>query len=502
MKCLAKDRNNKGCRNNKIGDTRFCKLHQYMNDYTDTMLENLKLCSGCLKMYYMVNSNYLSCEGCRSRAKPKTEVILCKSEKCKFKRSDENDYCGKHQLCLFIDETVARSKKVCINYVRGCKSQLDMTYKYTRCVVCLEKDRENDRAKRSKAVEQNAQIEQNVIEITHKYCTTCCKECVIDDFIGEKNNTITMTCKACRIQNKIQDAKRNKENRYTLSKQNIFTNYSGYIKDACSRNIPFDLTFEQYIDIVCKPCYYCDMTELEKGFNGIDRKNSDIGYIVENCVSCCKMCNKLKGTLDDNCFIKRIGHILSHNNGVDTDISFPELFGNHIAGNYCTFNRIADERQMTFELSPEQFHEITAENCYICGKQNTEIHKNGIDRFNNAIGYIVENCKPCCTECNFMKGIYGYDIFIEKILLIYNKHIELFKENTVMIDISNNYIPEIFIQKHKKRAAKEKPTETKTKDQIKEEARLRKKKQRDEVKEKLGHEKYKEIRAINRSYSK
>lgn len=208
------------------------------------------------------------------------------------------------------------------------------------------------------------------------------------------------------------------------------------------------------------------------------------------------MCNKLKGTLDDNCFIRRIGHILSYNNAVDTDMSFPELFGNHIASNYLTFTRIADKRQFTFELSPKQFDEITAENCYICGKQNTEIHKNGIDRFNNDIGYIVENCRPCCTECNFMKGIYSYDIFIEKIQAIYNKHKELFKIDTVShTNICDKYLPEIFIQKRQKRVLKEKPTETKTKEQIKEEARLRKKKQRDELKEKLGHAKYKEIRA-------
>jgi hypothetical protein len=339
------------------------------------------------------------------------------------------------------------------------------------------------------------QIAESVIEITHKYCTTCCKECAIDDFIGEKNNAITMTCKACRIQNKIQDAKRNKEDRYMLEKQNRFAAYGKYIKDTCTRNIPFDLTFEQYEHIVGEPCYYCDITELEKGFNGIDRKNSDVGYIVENCASCCKMCNKLKGTLDDICFIKRIGHILSYNRAIDAQISFHELFGNHIAGDYKKFIKNANDREIQFELSLEQFENVTKENCYICGKQNNEIQRNGIDRFNNDIGYIIENCRPCCTECNFMKGIYSYDIFMEKLQLIYNKHKDLFHDINVNTAAINVYIPEICVQKIKKRVVKENPTETKTKEQIKEEARLRKKKQRDELKEKLGHAKYKEIRA-------
>jgi hypothetical protein len=72
----------------------------------------------------------------------------------------------------------------------------------------------------------------------------------------------------------------------------------------------------------------------------------------------------------------------------------------------------------------------------------------------------------------------------------------LFKPDTVLdTNICDTYVPEIFIQKKQKRVLKEKPTETKTKEQIKEESRLRKKKQRDELKEQLGHAKYKEIRA-------
>ena len=488
MKCLSKDRNNNNCRNHRVGETRFCKLHQYMNEYTDAMLAQLRLCSGCLKMYYMGDSGFICCVGCRSREKLNPPVILCKSENCKFKRSNANEYCGKHQICLFIDETVASDKKVCVNYVRGCRSQLDTTYKYTRCSGCLETDREKDRARRVKVVEQNKQVEKNKHSITHKYCTTCCKEYSMDAFIGDLPNTITKTCEQCRAQNKIQDAKRDREYRYSLAKQNQFATYSGYIKDTCTRNIPFELTFEQYKLIVSDSCYYCNITDTEKGFNGIDRKNSDVGYLAENCVSCCKMCNKLKGTLDDRCFIRRIGHILSYNKVVNMDILFPELFGDHIAGNYTTFNRSAIERHLVFELSLEQFENITRENCYICGKQNTEIHHNGIDRFNNNIGYLIENCRPCCTECNFMKGIYSYDIFMEKIQLIYNNHTVIFYNNS---SPENGYIPEIRIQRIKKRIVKEKPSDTKTLYQITEESRLCKKNKRDDLKEKLGHAKYK-----------
>lgn len=37
-------------------------------------------------------------------------------------------------------------------------------------------------------------------------------------------------------------------------------------------------------------------------FNGIDRKNSDVGYLVDNCVGCCSVCNYAKGKLSQDDF--------------------------------------------------------------------------------------------------------------------------------------------------------------------------------------------------------
>lgn len=39
----------------------------------------------------------------------------------------------------------------------------------------------------------------------------------------------------------------------------------------------------------------------------------------------------------------------------------------------------------------------------------------GIDRVDNSVGYTIENCVPCCTSCNFMKGKMTKDDFIEKV---------------------------------------------------------------------------------------
>ena len=36
---------------------------------------------------------------------------------------------------------------------------------------------------------------------------------------------------------------------------------------------------------------------------------------------------------------------------------------------------------------------------------------NGIDRFDNTIGYELHNCVPCCGFCNFAKGKHTYQEF-------------------------------------------------------------------------------------------
>ncbi|MEI8273908.1 MAG: hypothetical protein WCG08_14935 [Paludibacter sp.] len=51
-------------------------------------------------------------------------------------------------------------------------------------------------------------------------------------------------------------------------------------------------------------------------------------------------------------------------------------------------------------ISLIEFELIIEKACHYCGKEGP----NGIDRVNNQIGYIKENCVPCCKHCNYAKG--------------------------------------------------------------------------------------------------
>lgn len=94
-------------------------------------------------------------------------------------------------------------------------------------------------------------------------------------------------------------------------------------------------------------------------------------------------------------------------------------------------------RNLTFDISREQFDILIAGNCYYCGDtprlctysskaalKYKDLYINGIDRLDNNIGYIIDNCVPCCTTCNMMKKTMSDKVFLEHI-----KKINKYQEN-------------------------------------------------------------------------
>ena len=75
-----------------------------------------------------------------------------------------------------------------------------------------------------------------------------------------------------------------------------------YRNGAKLRGLCWELTPEQALFFFKGNCYYCGSApHREKTvngdtllYNGIDRKDSRIGYIYDNCVSCCTHCNTAK----------------------------------------------------------------------------------------------------------------------------------------------------------------------------------------------------------------
>jgi len=111
--------------------------------------------------------------------------------------------------------------------------------------------------------------------------------------------------------------------------RSIKSRMQGYKNGAKRRNFEWRLSYVDFVRISTQNCFYCNSKpskwdcmsnspslqkdspnvvhkEYEILFNGIDRFDTKIGYIVENCVPCCKNCNRAKSDLQFEDFKEHI----------------------------------------------------------------------------------------------------------------------------------------------------------------------------------------------------
>lgn len=92
-----------------------------------------------------------------------------------------------------------------------------------------------------------------------------------------------------------------KQNDGSIAARQLYANYK---HGAKKRGLYFEISFEQAMKLYEGDCVYCGAKPTKINhiaasnsffkYNGIDRVDNDIGYIPENCVSCCKKCNEAK----------------------------------------------------------------------------------------------------------------------------------------------------------------------------------------------------------------
>jgi len=99
-----------------------------------------------------------------------------------------------------------------------------------------------------------------------------------------------------------------------------------------------------------------------------------------------------------------------HESNIKQDVAFQAIIRDYKRG--------AKQRGFDFLLTKDQFRQLTKQNCFYCGIEPQRIKDrngqhvfknsvyvyNGIDRIDNNVGYVFENCVTCCTECNWAKG--------------------------------------------------------------------------------------------------
>lgn len=99
---------------------------------------------------------------------------------------------------------------------------------------------------------------------------------------------------------------------------------ANYRNAAKRRNLDFQLTRSEFSDLIQQDCHYCktppqskeNRVDVKNGVfkevipvNGIDRKDSNLAYNLDNCVPCCSICNRAKRDMPYTDFIAWIDRI-------------------------------------------------------------------------------------------------------------------------------------------------------------------------------------------------
>lgn len=202
--------------------------------------------------------------------------------------------------------------------------------------------------------------------------------------------------------------------------------YGDYKKTARNKKVGFTLTKKQFRFLTKSNCVYCDSEPSrlygpsdvngKYRYNGVDRQDNDKGYIIENCVPCCRSCNFMKGTLSVSKFLTHVNKINSYRlTGEYKEqkpiIDKPDIIA--VRPILWEYKKNARVKGLKFELSEEVFIKLTSGDCIYCGqvpgnKRHTQNKKrsyiyNGIDRVDSSKGYEKGNCVSCCSTCNYMK---------------------------------------------------------------------------------------------------
>ena len=145
-------------------------------------------------------------------------------------------------------------------------------------------------------------------------------------------------------------------------------------------------------------CEYCGFFPNEKeSLNGLDRVDSELGYSANNTVPCCATCNAMKGPLDIDVFISNVRRISSYRNLVVTTDAQPRERLAPFSGR-AELREAPKKKKIVF-LSNEEKVALWSSPCYLCGFSTSF----GIDRVDAGGNYSLDNSKPCCTDCNYMK---------------------------------------------------------------------------------------------------
>ena len=416
---------------------KYCKRHSiYDGVFAEQDIPNLRACSGCKNMFKPEEEIMKICNKCKERGtinriKKKEAKITClgmtqKQTPCTFKCMPGDTYCEKHQSFKRWKQLTDAGENVCKNWIRGC---FENTYAGLKsCKNCRDKEQTNENKlnqnKRLNALNYNDEKDEKNI-----MCVNCNSLCDKSDATNDK-------CLKCyNAYCKVEQNRNPRSDDGYLVKKIIECK-----KNADRRKIEWKLSDQFAIQLFQSKCSYCNSFVVQ---NGIDRIDSSIDYIENNCVACCKHCNIMKASHSVTDFLKIVQYLLAANGRIDQipDMNHARLF--HFAQNasYARFVADSTSRQLNCEITDTMYEYIISQPCFYCKNQSSieckaesrGIGARGIDRLDATVGYVCGNFASCCKTCNMMKNTMSVADFFVHLQSVYDFRILMIHNTTQSI---------------------------------------------------------------------
>lgn len=162
-------------------------------------------------------------------------------------------------------------------------------------------------------------VEKDLAKAKHTYWTCRC-DCGTTRSVGASNLTsgASTSCGCFDLDQKRQ--------RRLASWEPAFNALmKSYQIRAQKKELTWGLSPEHFFELTSSPCFWCGQApnqlrvarsktkwRSEFLYNGIDRVDSHVGYLKENCQTSCWPCNRMKGAMTSTVFQEHLQKILSH----------------------------------------------------------------------------------------------------------------------------------------------------------------------------------------------
>lgn len=165
-------------------------------------------------------------------------------------------------------------------------------------------------------------------------------------------------------------------------------------RKRCHKQYPYsdDFTDDMIFEKMKDGCVYCgDFADT------IDRVDSNIDHVPDNCIGCCKSCNISKGNGDPNSFIRKAYFRTYGQYYDDIDDIWSD---NKKKPSFHGANLISQKQQRDFTLTQDQWDLLIVGDCVYCQRSKPDKKWFGIDRIIPSKGYTIDNTVSCCHDCN------------------------------------------------------------------------------------------------------